>query len=275
MCFYIDPGWSRCMGKNENNKFPEPGPHASDKLRHFWQRKLLKETQEAKNSINFAGNAISVCSALVANASYVGPLQPPLGISESTTIQDQHMLIRLYMVTNTFSFYLAVASIIFAVVPSLPMPREGVYEEWQRSKKTITYAIHLLLLSVINVLMSFGAALNVVVSSEYTWKHEGLVFYPTLVGGGICFTAICLFYLRLFRLTFVKNLTIKRLYQRVFRVTHMEKVKFKDDEESDELKSRYEMREELKRGSLTLESPYTNDYMARFSSQSPSRNNTN
>lgn len=155
------------------------------------------------------------------------------------------------------------------------MPREGVYEEWQRSKTTITYAIHLLLLSVINVLISFGAALNVVVSSEYSWRHEGLVFYPTLAGGGICFVAICLFYLRLFRLTFVKNLTIKRLYQRVFRVTHMEKVKLKDDEESNELKTRYEMREELKRGSLTIESPCTTDYLAGALSESPSKTSTN
>lgn len=72
--------------------------------------------------------------------------------------------VRIYMVTNTLSFHMSVASIIFAMVPCLPMPQGGIYHEWQRSWKTIISAIHLLLLAVINVLISFGTASNMVMS---------------------------------------------------------------------------------------------------------------
>lgn len=219
--------------KNDNNKFPEPGPHTSLGVRHFWQQKLLSETQDAKNNLNLTGNAISVVSALVATASYVGPLQPPLGL-DSNSVQDESLPVRIYMVTNILSFYMAVASIIFAVVPSLPMPQEGLYEEWQRCQKTIVVAIHLLLLSVLNILISFGAASNAVISNEYSWQHKGLVFYPTLLGGLLCTIAICSFYLRLFRLTFVRNLTIKHVYHSVFRVTQKENLKMMDEGKYDD-----------------------------------------
>jgi MFS family permease len=122
------------------------------------------------------------------------------------------------MVTNSVSFYLAIASIMFAVVPSLPMPEEGIYEEWQRTRKTMGIAISLLLMSVLGVLISFTAASNAVVSEEYSWRHGGLTFYPAIVAGLVCLIGIMWFFIRLLRLIFSKNVMIRKLYQSLFRI---------------------------------------------------------
>ena len=118
--------------KDDGNNFPKPGRSASDENHLSWQNMVERETLEAKKSLNEAGNAISVVAALVATASYVGPLQPPLGYADDF-VQTSNLSIRIFMATNSVSFYLAIASIMFAVVPSLPMPQEGIYEEWQRT----------------------------------------------------------------------------------------------------------------------------------------------
>jgi len=157
--------------------FPEPGRSASREIHLLWQNIVAREALEAKKSLNEAGNAISVVAALVATASYVGPLQPPLGYADDF-VQMSNLSIRIFMATNSLSFYLAIASIMFAVVPKLPMPQVAKYDERQRIQKTIRFAISLLLLSVLGVLISFTAASNAVVSEEYSWRHEGLTFWP-------------------------------------------------------------------------------------------------
>ena len=178
--------------EDENGNFPDPGISASGIYQLSWQKMVASETLEAKRSLNEAGNAISVVAALVATASYVGPLQPPLGYADDF-VQTSNLSIRIFMVTTSLSFYLAIASIMFAVVPSLPMPQEGIYEEWQRTRKTIAIAISLLLMSVLGVLISFTAASNAVVSKEYSWRHRGLTFYPAVVAGLVCLLGIILF----------------------------------------------------------------------------------
>jgi len=181
---------------------------------------MARETLEAKKNLNEAANAISVVAALVATASFVGPLQPPLGYGGDSMeggVQDTYLSIRVFMVSNILSFYLAVASILFAVVPSLPMPQEGIYAEWQRTRKTVSVAIFFLLMSVLGVLISFGAASNSVVSEDYSWRHVGLSFYPTLLGGFICILGIILFFLRLLRLVFKGNEKIRYLYKTFVR----------------------------------------------------------
>ena len=201
--------------KDDGGNFPEPGRLASSENHLSWQNMVERETLEAKKSLNEAGNAISVVAALVATASYVGPLQPPLGYVDDF-VQTSNLSIRIFMVTNSVSFYLAIASIMFAVVPSLPMPQEGIYEEWQRTRKTIGIAISLLLMSVLGVLISFTAASNAVVSKEYSWRHGGLTFYPAVLAGLVCLIGITWFFIRLLRLMCPKSVMIRRLYQSLF-----------------------------------------------------------
>ena len=200
--------------KDDGGNFPEPGRLASSENYLSWQNMVERETLEAKKNLNEAGNAISVVAALVATASYVGPLQPPLGYVDDF-VQTSNLSIRIFMATNSVSFYLAIASIMFAVVPSLPMPQEGIYEEWQRTRKTIGIAISLLLMAVLGVLISFTATSNSVVSEEYLWRHGGLTFY---LAGLVCLIGIMWFFTRLLRLIFPKSVMIRHLYQSLFQI---------------------------------------------------------
>jgi hypothetical protein len=209
--------------EDENGNFPDPGISASGIYQLSWQKMVASETLEAKRSLNEAGNAISVVAALVATASYVGPLTPPLGYADDF-VQTSNLSIRIFMVTTSVSFYLAIASIMFAVVPSLPMPQEGIYEEWQRTRKTIGIAISLLLMSVLGVLISFTAASNAVVSEEYSWRPGGLTFYPIVVGGLVCLIGIIWFFIRLLRLMCPESVMIRHFYQSLFRIKRKEHI---------------------------------------------------
>jgi hypothetical protein len=208
--------------KDDNGNFPDHGMSASGINQLSWQKMVASETLEAKRSWNEGGNAISVVAALVATASYVGPLQPPLGYVDDF-VQTSNLSIRIFMVTNSISFYLAIASIMFAVLPSLPMPEEGKYKELQRTRQTIGIAFSLILMSVLGVLISFTAASNAVVSDEYSWRHGGLTFYPAVVGDLGCLIGIIWFFIRLQRLTFPESLMIRRFYQSLFQIKEKRK----------------------------------------------------
>ena len=182
--------------KNNNGNNPDPGISACGENRLSWQNMVERLTLEAKKSLNEAGNAISVVAALVATASYVGPLQPPFGYADDF-VHMSNLSIRIFMVTNSVSFYLAIASIMFVVVPTLPiMPQEGIFKALRRIQKSIWIATCLLLMSVLGVLISFTTASNAVVSKEYSWRHEGLTFYPVVVGGLVCMIGIICFFIR-------------------------------------------------------------------------------
>ena len=175
--------------KDENNNFPDPGISTSSQYQLSWQNIVARETLEANRSLNEIGNAISVVAALVATASYVGPLQPPLGYIDNF-VETANLSIRIYMTTNSVSFHLAIASLLFAVVLKLPIPQEEIFKVWQRTLKTIGIAISLLLMSVLGVLISFTAASNAVVSAEYSWRQRGPTFYTVLVGSLMCLIAM-------------------------------------------------------------------------------------
>lgn len=188
----------------------EPGPEASTYLRKWWYEAIAREISEAKKYLNDAANAISVVAALVATASYVGPLQPPLGYGTTDPsvldlVQTTKLSIRVFVVSNCLSFYLAIGSILFAVVPSLPAPQESLHEEWRRSKRTIGIATLFLLISLLGVLISFAAASNAGMADEYSWHGSGLAFYPTLFGGLVCLFGIKTCFVRLLWLVFYKD----------------------------------------------------------------------
>ena len=187
----VQAGLSMWQKDNYGNN-PDPGISACSENCLSWQNMVERQTLEAKKSLNEAGNAISV----VATASYVGPLQPPLGYADDF-VQMSNLPIRIFMVTNSVSFYLAIASIMFVVVPTLPiMPQEGIFKALRRIQKSIWIATCLLLISVLGVLISFTAASNAVVSEEYSWRREGLTFYPVVVGGLVCLIGIICFFIR-------------------------------------------------------------------------------
>jgi hypothetical protein len=198
----------------------EPGPEAPTGLRTWWYGIIARDISAAKKDLNDAANAISVVAALVATVSYVGPLQPPLGYGTTDPsvldlVQTTKLSIRVFVVSNCLSFYLAIGSILFAVVPSLPMstlPIPRLSEEWQRFKRTLGIAIFFLLMSIVGVLISFAAASNVGMADHYSWKHSGLAFYPTLFGGLVCLFGIKTCFVRLLRLVFDKNEWIRGWY---------------------------------------------------------------
>ncbi|CAM6030506.1 unnamed protein product [Sphagnum balticum] len=208
--------------KDKMGNWADPGATATAEARLWWYERVAKETDNIRKQLNAAGTGIAV----VATASFVGPLQPPLGYvsmaSGPTTIdlgvQETQFMIRVFVVSNSLSFYLAIASIMLAIVPSLPIPQGGllfgVREELQRSRKTVSIAIAMLLASIISVLISFAASSLAVVHRQ----HKRLTLYTTLAGGLACIVVIFFFSLRLLRLILTKNTLIINLYETFSRL---------------------------------------------------------
>jgi hypothetical protein len=130
-------------------------------------------------------------------------------------VQVTEILIKVFLVSNGLSFYLAITSIMLAIMPSLPIPKEGLVfgpcDDIKRSRRTISIAIGMLLASIISVLISFAASSLVVIPLQ----HRGLMAYSTSIGGLICCIGIFSFFLRFLRLICPRNTFIKKLYQRI------------------------------------------------------------
>jgi len=201
----------------------DPGEYAPNEARIWWCELVAKETLNIKNDLNAAGTGTAVVATLVATASFVGPLQPPLnyvGMTSGTTtldvgVQVTEALIKVFLVSNSLSFYLAITSIMLAIMPSLPIPKEGLVsgpcDDLKRSRRTISIAIGMLLVSIISVLISFAASSLAVIPSQ----HRGLMAYSTSIGGLICCIGIIFFILRFLRLICPQNMVIKKLYKRI------------------------------------------------------------
>jgi hypothetical protein len=72
----------------------DPGAWAPDKAQMWWCELVSKETLNIKNDLNAAGTGTAVVATLVATASFVGPLQPPLNyaaMSSGTATTDQNI----------------------------------------------------------------------------------------------------------------------------------------------------------------------------------------
>ena len=186
--------------RDDQWKFAEPGAETSNEIRMWWFQKKSKERSATTKALSHAANAISVVAALIATASYVGPLQPPLGFGTVNTssyfdfVQTSSIPVQIFVISNCLSFYLAIGSIMFAIVPSVPMPKQGIgFDEWQRSKRTVGAALSLLLFSVFCVVVSFAAASNAGMSDNDSYKHVGLAFYPAMFGGIPCLIGITVF----------------------------------------------------------------------------------
>lgn len=199
---------------NKAKQAPYPGPDASAEILSWWYNKLAKETIAQQSTLNAASNAISVTATLVATASFIGPLQPPLGFGSVTHQIDVSTLpMRVFIVCDTISFYLAVAAIMSALIPSLPMPQESMMDELRRTRSMVIIAVGFLFPSIISILIAFAAAsIAVIPNSPGSWNSGGLTITTASIGGMICFGVICLFFIRLLRLIFHRNVKIRTLF---------------------------------------------------------------
>ena len=197
--------------KDKFGKVANPGPNTrDDEFLSWWHERIAKETLDTKNSLNQGGNAISVIGALIATASYVGPLQPPLSYgSDFSPTSDNTLyahvwdpLVKVFMLSNSLSFYFAIASIMLAVVPSLPMPQESLLNELERTRRTVAWAILVLLLSVVSILVSYATASIAVLPKHTNFGNVLWTACPALLGGFACLFGIVLFLIRVMRLMY-------------------------------------------------------------------------
>ncbi|KAL3682238.1 hypothetical protein R1sor_000260 [Riccia sorocarpa] len=172
---------------NKSGKIPDPGPKASPGYSLWWYERLARETLDQKTSFNVAGSAVSVTAALVATASYIGPLQPPLAYSWEdkdgvSKVQTGIIAVHVFFVLNTLAFYLAIAAVVLSFTPALPAPHESTHAELKRIRRSVLWALMLLIVSLIAILSAFASASIVVVSSAERW----LTTAPVVVGCIIC-----------------------------------------------------------------------------------------
>jgi hypothetical protein len=77
-------------------------------------------------------------------------------------VQVTELMIKVFLVSNGLSFYLVMTSIMLAIMPSLPIPKEGLVfgpcDDLKQSQRTISIAIGMFLASIISVLISFVAS---------------------------------------------------------------------------------------------------------------------
>ncbi len=157
---------------DENGYIADPGLDAPDEARLWWYDKITKEKYRAKTKINAAGTSTAVVAALIASSSFNAHFSPlttydsDMNYHEPTT----KAFVKIFVMTNCFSFYLAMTSIMLAIMPSFPLAQEGLREELARSRSAVRKAIRALLLSIANFIVSFIFSSIAVVPSERSYK---------------------------------------------------------------------------------------------------------
>ncbi|KAL3697445.1 hypothetical protein R1sor_011521 [Riccia sorocarpa] len=204
---------------DKHNRIADPGPQVTRGYKTWWYDKLVQETQDQKANFGAAANALSVTAALVATASYVGPLQPPLGLNFVDEDQNLKVLvdvvpIRIFIVCNNLAFFFALVAIMLSLTPSLPMPKESMLEELKRMRRSITLALIALITSITTILMAFASAIIVVIPNKGSWNHGWLSMGTLVVGGPMCLFVLFLCCIRAVKLLFHNNFAVRRFYKR-------------------------------------------------------------
>ncbi|KAL3678491.1 hypothetical protein R1sor_021447 [Riccia sorocarpa] len=204
---------------NKLGRIPDPGQDASPEYSLWWYEKLTLDTLGQKTSFSSAAAAISVTASLVATASYVGPLQPPLGYSledvdQIAKIQAEVLPVRVFFMCNTIAFYLAIAAVVFSLTPSLPMPHESTREELNRMRKRVTSALVLLILSLVAILSAFASASIVVIPNKNRWNQGWLAASSVIIGSVGCLVALVFSGIRAISLLCHNNSAVGRLYSK-------------------------------------------------------------
>ncbi|KAL3695463.1 hypothetical protein R1sor_009539 [Riccia sorocarpa] len=209
---------------NKEGNIADPGIRASPEACSWWYEKVARETLETKQSLNAAANAVSVTAALVATASYVGPMQPPLGYVTGTDgaaeqIQVHLGSIRMFIICDTMAFYVALCAIMLSLIPSLPMPQESMLDELVSTRRAVTLAVAFLIVSITAIIFAFASASVAVISNDFQhngyWRFHGISWGPIIVGTIFCALIMYMVFLRLFRLMFFKSLWFRRNYRRI------------------------------------------------------------
>ena len=167
---------------DKDGREPYPGVDATMEAYKWRYARVAEEVSSYKQKMSGAMTAISVIAALVATAAFIGPLQPPLGYdSLNGYVQSSHVLVKIYFICNGLSFYFAVAAILAAVTPAIPMLRESTRDEIRRSQRSNKIAICLLLISIICILVSFSCSSIEVMRPFYGYDRK-MMFYITGLG---------------------------------------------------------------------------------------------
>lgn len=199
---------------------PELCATTPEEVRQWWYEKFTKQTQEVLSNLSGAATAVSVTAALVATASFVGPLQPPLGFDSQGDdwligyAQFSHPSVEAFMFCDNLTFYFSMSSIILAMIPFLPISHEGILREIRVVQKSVQAAVVVLFMSVVFLICAFFCAAVSVVPKEY-WRYKSLTMFTTGSGGMICVVTLTLFCLRLLRVIKIKNPFVLNAYNAI------------------------------------------------------------
>ncbi|KAG0605588.1 hypothetical protein M758_9G071100 [Ceratodon purpureus] len=195
---------------DKDGREPYPGVGASIEAYRSWYERVETEVFNYKQKLNGAMGAISVIATLVATASFIGPLQPPLGYDGvDGYVQSSYVLVRTYFICNGLSFYIAVASLLAAVTPAIPMLRESTQQEIRRSQRNSKIAMCLLLFSIIAILVSFSCS-SIVVMRPFHGHDRRMMFYTIGVGASVCIVILVSFTTRMMEQIFNQPDLMKR-----------------------------------------------------------------
>ncbi|KAL3679248.1 hypothetical protein R1sor_022204 [Riccia sorocarpa] len=202
---------------NDENEVASLHEGASPEYSLWWYDKLDSETLQQTTKLTSAANAMSVTAALVATASYIGPLQPPLGYGSDGNdlvdkVQADFLSVRVFIVCNTLGFYLALVAIMLSLTPSLPMPQESMLVELKRIRRSVTLGLVSLIMAVVTILIAFASASIAVIPKS--WNDEGLTWSTLGLGGLMCLVVLALCIVRALRLMFHESHTIREFYRR-------------------------------------------------------------
>jgi len=172
--------------RDGNRDVADPGFDAPHEAQLWWYDKIAKEKYRAKAKINAAGSATAVVAALIASTSVNGHFSPLMGYDSDMNYHEpiSKWLVQIFVLTNCVSFYVAMTSIMFAIVPSFPLAQEGLREELDRSRNAVRNAIGALLLSIAGFIVSFICSSIAMMPNKL--KDLWLPIVPAVVGGGFC-----------------------------------------------------------------------------------------
>lgn len=204
---------------NKYKQVPQPqGSLGSNaKFLLWWYDKQAKEFATIQNNLKTAANAILVTATLVATASYVGPLQPPLGyVGDPNHIQYENIWVRIFIFCDTLSFHLAITAITFSLIPSLPLPQQAMIDELNRTRGMVTLAVAVLFPSIVCVLVAFISSSLAVINANLATSTGGhLTIAATAIGGPLFLGGFVLFFIRLLGIWFPRNSWIRYIDKRV------------------------------------------------------------
>ncbi|CAM6100228.1 unnamed protein product [Calypogeia fissa] len=200
---------------NDNGQppYPQGTLSSNSKFVSWWYERQAKEFDATQRTLSSAANAISVTATLVATASYVGPLQPPMGIAgDPSQIQDANFWVRIFIFCDTMSFYFAIVAITLSLIPSIPVPQQTMKDEVQRTRWMVAMSLTILFPSIIFVLVAFVSSSIAVVSADVTATGGWLTITTASIGGFFCLLTFTLFFFRLLAFIFPRNKQVRKVY---------------------------------------------------------------